>query len=132
LWLRYSLSAIAPRLNSNAVTSAPTQTIPLETPNWTVTNLCGATTQNYEIIFTADMRVQIATGHFDPATQWVAVAGLIVCCAESPDAGTSDLGIGLYEQRLAGTMHGGKAFDLRALVPMFRILLLRPATARQE
>lgn len=55
------------------------------------------------------------------------LAELVVFCAESPDAATSDLGIGLYEERLRG-----QGFDLRALVPMFRILLLRPATARAE
>ncbi|MCO5172523.1 MAG: hypothetical protein M9894_40015 [Planctomycetes bacterium] len=54
-------------------------------------------------------------------------AELIVFCAESPDAATSDLGIGLYEERLRG-----QGLDLRALVPMFRILLYRPATARAE
>jgi hypothetical protein len=58
-----------------------------------------------------------------------AVAELVVFCAESPDAATADLGIGLYEERLKGA---GSAFDLRALVPMFRILLYRPATARAE
>lgn len=59
-----------------------------------------------------------------------AVAELVVFCAESPDAATSDLGIGLYEERLKGA--AGAGFDLRALVPMFRILLYRPATARAE
>ncbi len=57
-----------------------------------------------------------------------ALAELIVFCAESPDAATSDLGIGLYERRLRDQA----GFDLRALVPMFRILLYRPATARAE
>lgn len=57
-----------------------------------------------------------------------AVAELVVFCAESPDAATSDLGIELYEQRLKGE----PGFDLRSLVPMFRILLYRPATARAE
>lgn len=57
-----------------------------------------------------------------------ALAELIVFCAESPDAATADLGIALYEERLAGR----DGFDLRALVPMFRVLLSRPATARRE
>jgi hypothetical protein len=57
-----------------------------------------------------------------------ALAELIVFCAESPDAATADLGIGLYEARLRDQA----GFDLAALVPMFRILLYRPATARAE
>lgn len=61
--------------------------------------------------------------------RFAGLAEVIVFCAESPDAATSDLGIGLYEERLKG---GEAAFDLRRLVPMFRILLYRPATARAE
>ncbi len=52
------------------------------------------------------------------------VVELIVFCAESPDAATADLGIELYEKR--------KDLDLRKLVPMFRILLYKVATARKE
>jgi hypothetical protein len=52
------------------------------------------------------------------------VVELIVFCAESPDAATADLGIELYEKR--------KDLDLKKLVPMFRILLYKVATARKE
>src|SRR5207245_143189 len=55
------------------------------------------------------------------------VPELIVFCAESPDAATADLGIELYEQE-----RGAQGWELRALVPMFRILLYKVATARRE
>ena len=54
-------------------------------------------------------------------------AELIVFCAESPDATTADLGIELYQQELRE-----HDFDLRALLPMFRILLYKVAAARRE
>lgn len=54
-------------------------------------------------------------------------AELIVFCAESPDAATADLGIGLYESRAAEL-----GLDLRDLVPMFRVLLFKVAQARRE
>lgn len=54
-------------------------------------------------------------------------AELIVFCAESPDAATADLGISLYESELKD-----QGYDLRQLLPMFRILLYKVATARQE
>jgi hypothetical protein len=38
---------------------------------------CGGVPTNYEIVFEADMRVQLATGNFDPGTQTVSVAGAI-------------------------------------------------------
>lgn len=55
------------------------------------------------------------------------VAELIVFCAESPDAPTAALGIALYQERAED--HG---FDLLHLLPLFRILLYRVATARRE
>lgn len=55
------------------------------------------------------------------------VAELIVFCAESPDAPTAALGIALYQERAED--HG---FDLLHLLPLFRILLYRVATARKE
>jgi hypothetical protein len=38
---------------------------------------CGGVPTNYEIVFEADMRVQLATGGFNPGTQIVSVAGAI-------------------------------------------------------
>jgi HEAT repeat protein len=54
-------------------------------------------------------------------------AELIVFCAESPDATTSGLGIQLYERELKD-----RGYDLAKLLPMFRILLYKVATARAE
>lgn len=56
-----------------------------------------------------------------------AAAELIAFCAESPDATTAELGISLAETRLQGT-----GWDLRALLPMFRVLLYRVARDRKE
>lgn len=55
------------------------------------------------------------------------IAELIVFCAESPDAPTAALGIELYRER--AEEHG---FDLVYLLPLFRILLYRVASARRE
>ncbi|MEZ6188605.1 MAG: hypothetical protein R3F62_26830 [Planctomycetota bacterium] len=55
------------------------------------------------------------------------VAELIVFCAESPDAPTAALGIELYRERAEE-----HAFDLGYLLPLFRILLYKVASARAE
>jgi hypothetical protein len=49
---------------------------------------CGGVPTNYEIVFEADMRVQLATGGFNPATQTVSVAGAITDWANSAVAMT--------------------------------------------
>jgi len=61
------------------VTADPDQTIPLVVfadPD-PIPQPCEGVPTNYEIVFEADMRVQLATGGFDPATQTVRVAGAI-------------------------------------------------------
>jgi hypothetical protein len=60
------------------------------------------------------------------------VAELIVFCAESPDATTAELGISLYEQELKDSAAFRAGHDLARLLPMFRILLYKVATARRE
>lgn len=54
---------------------------------------------------------------------------LVAFCAESPDATTAELGISLAEAALPA---GERLLDLRALLPMFRVLLFRVGRDRQE
>lgn len=54
---------------------------------------------------------------------------LVAFCAESPDATTAELGISLAEAALPA---GERLLDLRALLPMFRVLLYRVGRDRQE
>ncbi len=66
------------------VTADPDQVLPVVVfadPD-PVSQPCGGVPTNYEIVFEADMRVQLATGGFDPATQIVAVAGAITGWAD--------------------------------------------------
>lgn len=54
---------------------------------------------------------------------------LLAFCAESPDATTAELGISLCEQELPDLT---LRLDLRALLPMFRVLLYRVGRDRRE
>ena len=61
---------------------------------------------------------------------------LLAFCAESPDAATAELGLSLCEQELPALEEpasgAGRAHDLRAFLPMFRVLLYRVGRDRRE